>query len=141
MFGRRWVVGGLAVLIVGLAAGAEGWAQAAQPQPDQKSDKKQDIPDAPSAVKPPSTFPTVPQTTESEGPPPPSSSATVPSGTAPGPAAPLRPSGNDELFRIVTKVNQVLIPVRVTDDSGRLSDGLLDKDFVVYEDGKKQTLN
>ena len=41
----------------------------------------------------------------------------------------------------MTKVNQVLIPVRVTDDSGGLINGLLDKDFVVYEDGKKQTLN
>ena len=176
MFGKRWVAGGVAVLVVCLAAGAEGWAQTQAAQPDQKSDKKQDIPDAPSAVKPPSTFPTVPQTSESDGappPPPPSSSggtsssatppaaapsepgmpAPIPLDNPPGPpppssapmadgtTAPLRPSGNDELFRIVTKVNQVLIPVRVTDDSGRLTDGLLDKDFVVYEDGKKQTLN
>ena len=174
MFGKRWGAGGLAVLIVCLAVGASGWAetQSGQSQPDQKSDKKQDIPDAPSAVKPPSTFPTVPQTSESDGPPPPSSGGTSSSGTSPAPAAtepgvpaaipldnppgppppssapmadgtaaPLRPGGNDELFRIVTKVNQVLIPVRVTDDSGRLTDGLLDKDFVVYEDGKKQTLN
>jgi VWFA-related protein len=171
MVGRGWVTGGLAALIVGLAVGAQAWGQtqAAPPAPDQKSDKKQDIPDAPSAVKPPSTFPTVPQTSESEGPPPPRSPsggpppapaatepgvpAPIPLDNPPGPpppssapmadgtAAPSRAGGNDELFRIVTKVNQVLIPVRVTDDSGRLTDGLLDKDFAVYEDGKKHTLN
>jgi VWFA-related protein len=52
-----------------------------------------------------------------------------------------RSPGNEELYRIVANVNQVLVPVRVKDDSGRLVNGLLPKDFTVYEDGKKQTLN
>ena len=46
-----------------------------------------------------------------------------------------------ELFKISLNVNQVIVPVRVTDDSGRLVNGLLPKDFSVYEDGKKRVLN
>ena len=37
--------------------------------------------------------------------------------------------------------NQVLVPVMVKDDAGRLVNGLLPKDFAVFEDGKKQNLN
>jgi VWFA-related protein len=33
------------------------------------------------------------------------------------------------------------VPVRVTDENGRLVSGLLHTDFSVYEDGKKQTMN
>ena len=47
----------------------------------------------------------------------------------------------EELYKITTNVNQVLVPVMVKDDSGRLVSGLLPKDFVVYEDGNKQKLN
>ncbi len=50
-------------------------------------------------------------------------------------------SGQDELYKIVTNVNQVLVPVMVKDDSDRLVNGLLSRDFAVFEDGKKQTLN
>jgi len=35
----------------------------------------------------------------------------------------------------------VIVPVRVTDESGHLVSGLLSSDFSVYEDGRKQTLN
>ena len=47
----------------------------------------------------------------------------------------------EELYKLSVNVNQVMLPVRVTDNSGRLVNGLLPKDFVVYEDGKKQTMN
>ena len=47
----------------------------------------------------------------------------------------------DELFKISRNVNQVIVPVRVTDASGHLVNGLLPKDFSVLEDGKKRTLN
>ncbi len=63
---------------------------------------------------------------------------TVPEGSVPtetGTAA------QDELFKISRNVNQVIVPVRVTDDSGRLVNGLLTKDFSIYEDGKKRTMN
>jgi len=59
-----------------------------------------------------------------------------------GGATPDAGSGSqDELFKITRNVNQVIVPVRVTDDSGRLVNGLLPKDFSVYEDGKKRTMN
>jgi VWFA-related protein len=59
----------------------------------------------------------------------------------PGGVTTERGPGSEELFKIVTNVNQVIVPVMVKDDSGRLVNGLLSKDFSVYEDGKKQTLN
>jgi VWFA-related protein len=48
---------------------------------------------------------------------------------------------NDDLYKIVSNVNQVLVPVMVKDGSGRLVNGLLPRDFSVFEDGKKQKLN
>src|SRR4029077_3700990 len=69
--------------------------------------------------------------------PPPSKVTTVPPAGAPG----QRASSNEELYRIVANVNQVLVPVMVKDDSGRMVNGLLSRDFAVFEDGKKQTLN
>ena len=61
----------------------------------------------------------------------------MPAGSVPAERGP----GSDELYKIVTNVNQVLVPVMVKDDSGRLVNGLLSRDFSVYEDGKKQNLN
>ena len=52
-----------------------------------------------------------------------------------------RASGQDELYKFVVTTNEVIEPVRVTDSSGARIDGLLPKDFSVYEDGKKQTMN
>jgi VWFA-related protein len=45
------------------------------------------------------------------------------------------------LFKIVTNVNQVIVPVMVRDDNGHLVSGLLAKDFSVYEAGVKQKMN
>jgi VWFA-related protein len=133
----------------------------------QQEQSKQDIPDAPSASRP---FPNVPptghapqdQAPPNQAPPPPnqapptSSAPTEDPVYAPGvaPAPPFNVSpvpagsvpaergpGSDELYKIVTNVNQVLVPVMVKDDSGRLVNGLLSRDFSVYEDGKKQNLN
>lgn len=61
---------------------------------------------------------------------------TVPPGTVKN-----QPGGQEELFKLSVNVNQVIVPVRVTDENGRLVSGLLAKDFSVYEDGKKQTMN
>jgi VWFA-related protein len=66
-----------------------------------------------------------------------SKGTTVPEGGATGGRGP----GGDELFKIVVNTNQVVVPVMVKDDSGRLVNGLLSRDFSVFEDGKKQTLN
>ena len=61
---------------------------------------------------------------------------TIPPGGAPGGDLNTR----DDLYRIVTRVNFVLVPVTVKDESGHLVDGLLPRDFNVFEDGKKQEL-
>ena len=57
------------------------------------------------------------------------------------PRSQTRSGAEDELYKIVSNVNQVVVPVLVKDDSGRLINGLLPKDFSVYEDGVKQKLN
>jgi VWFA-related protein len=62
---------------------------------------------------------------------------TAPPGSVPADRGP----GGEELYKIVANVNQVLVPVMVKDDSGRLVNGLLSRDFSVFEDGKKVTLN
>lgn len=129
----------------------------------QKQAGQQDIPDAPSAVRPVQPFPTNlppsrPQP-ESEQPAPtpakPGSSTSQPAtandGTPPPPMPPVNtvPPGSvprDQLntredlytFKVVT--NFVLVPVTVKDGSGHMVDGLLPNDFSVFEDGKKQDL-
>src|SRR5438445_819285 len=130
--------------------------QNAPPSIDQQQD--QNIPDAPSTVQPPKPAPENPPPTKPEdqapqtpnpqappaneappregvpagqgetpGPPPPINIRTVPEGGATKPA----PGAQEELFKIVTNVNQVLIPVTVKDESGHLVNGLLPKDFSV----------
>jgi VWFA-related protein len=150
-----------ALATMGLALSLLSGTIGAQQQPD----SKQDIPDAPSSTRP---FPNAPppgpaprdQHPGPDQPPPPSNQApptsssedpvyapgvspappfnvkTVPAGTSGAPG-----SSNEELYKVVTNVNQVLVPVMVKDDSGRLVNGLLSRDFSVFEDGKKQNLN
>jgi len=129
----------------------------------QKSTGQQDIPDAPSAVRPAPSFPTnLPpsrQQPEPEQPAPPANGQpsystnqppaanegtpprmppvnTVPPGSVPKDQMNTR----EDLytFRVVT--NFVLVPVTVKDGSGHMVDGLLPNDFSVFEDGKKQDL-
>jgi len=126
----------------------------------QKPSGQQDIPDAPSAVRPVPSFPAnLPPSRplpDSEQPAPstgqPSTSASQPAAaegkTPPMPPISTVPPGStprdqntrEDLytFRVVT--NFVLVPVTVKDGSGHMVDGLLPNDFSVYEDGKKQDL-
>jgi VWFA-related protein len=164
VIGKIRISAGVAILLFFVALGT-AIAQ-------QQSDQKQEIPDAPSASRPPQTFPTTPPA-ESEGAPsseaPPDQPALPgneapptsgnPAGAAsedkqpplpspdsnafPEPSAPADAAtpAQGELFKIVSNVNQVIVPVRVTDDSGILVNGLLSKDFSIYEDGKKRAMN
>lgn len=169
LMGMRRSVAAVAILLFFLALGTA----AAQQETQQRTDQKQEMPDAPSASRPPQPFPST-APTESQGPPateppttepPPTSNDAPPSYSNPassraedktvppphpvdvktvpeGGATPdAGSSSQDELFKITRNVNQVIVPVRVTDDSGRLVNGLLPKDFSVYEDGKKRTMN
>jgi VWFA-related protein len=136
-----------------LACGA-GFAQ--QPDPP-----KQDIPDAPSASRPVPQFPEPPPTAKPEPPPPPNqappgegNTGNVPApqtdATTPPPPVNVKtaPPGtkeggtpDDKTFTIVFPVNDVVVPVRVTDQAGHLVSGLFSRDFSVYENGQKQKVN
>jgi len=155
---RAWKALGLATMAFCLASGTAGAQQQEQ--------QKQDVPDAPSATRPfpnapppssrgtqpsnqaaPADSNSVPEPTYAPGVSPPTTTVppfkvtTVPEGRATAERSPERTPSNEELYRIVTNVNQVLVPVMVKDDSGRLVNGLLSRDFAVFEDGKKQNLN
>jgi VWFA-related protein len=70
--------------------------------------------------------------------------------TPPPPMPPVRtvPEGSvpkdletrDDLYTVSKVVNFVLVPVTVKDGNGRLVNGLLPKDIVLYENGQKQPL-
>src|SRR5262249_37751409 len=49
-------------------------------------------------------------------------------------------SPSSDLYKFVVTPTSVVVPVTVKDNSGRLVNGLLPKDFVVLENGQKQTL-
>jgi VWFA-related protein len=61
---------------------------------------------------------------------------TIPPGGAPAEGVNTR----DDIYTFKVSTNFVMVPVMVKDDSGHLVDGLLPKDFTVFEDGKKQDL-
>jgi VWFA-related protein len=137
-------------------------ALAAQQKPD-------DIPDAPSATRPipPPPPPSPRQEADQDSTPDdngagvttgskdlPHSNLDKPapaSGATPPPMPPVRtvPAGSvpkdsetgADLYTITVTKNLVLLPVTVTDNSGRLVSGLLPKDFSVLESGQKQVLN
>jgi VWFA-related protein len=138
--------------------------------PEQKAapdstQQNQSIPDAPSTVQPPAALPQPPPTPQSEQqsapaaqqpaanePPPRESSDEVPAGPRPPLNVKTVPQGGatssaidtdtqDQFYKMIVNINQVMIPVTVKDESGHLIGGLLSKDFTVRENGKKQTLN
>jgi VWFA-related protein len=61
--------------------------------------------------------------------------ATVPEGSVPRDL-----ETREDLYKISTSVNLVLVPVSVKDNNGRLVSGLLPKDFSVLESGQRQQL-
>jgi len=162
----------LAFLVVTLLlAGSRGSLARAQ---DASSSQKQqqNIPDAPSAVRPPQPVaPARPQEVPSAPEPQPGAgenqqsppSATPPqanpakqSDTEDSQAQPTKPpsqvttappgkspasSPRDQMYTLTSNVNFVVLPVTVKDQNGRLVDGLLQKNFSVYEDGNKQRIS
>jgi VWFA-related protein len=147
---RFWTAG--AVLCWSLA----GAVLAAQNQ-DQTPQGQQDIPDAPSATKPaPQPFPAnTPPRADSQ--PAAGKSTTTPPSNQPAPheGVPAMPpietippgsaprddmNTREDLYTFRVTTNFVLVPVTVKDSDGHLVDGLLPKDFSVFEDGRKQDL-
>ena len=123
----------------------------------------QSVPDAPSATRPVQTFPSTPAPNNPTAPPPNEAAPRAPVDTPPEAPIPgqeeppvqpaaiapnartgsgqTQPGADEGLYRIPVNVNQVLVPVMVKDENGRLVGGLLPKDFTVLEDGTKQKLN
>src|ERR1700733_2598409 len=149
---------------------AQSGASQTQSQPPASSQPAQDIPDAPSPAHPPTPkLPNEqpPQTAKpakpanNNGPIPfPEDNAQRPGQTqnqdqdkqAPPPMPPVQtaPAGSrprnqinpkQDLYTISVSANVVQIPVMVKYSDGRPVEGLLPKDFVVLENGKKQTLS
>src|SRR5947209_17422935 len=123
------------------------------PQPQTQPSNTQQPPDAPSATRPPSQFPAGTKPAPASGPrepePPPPAAAEAqpnqpPAQITTAPAARRKnPAAEDtgrESFSVVVNVNLVTVPVTVKDRDNRLVDGLLRKDFVLYEDGVRQPL-
>jgi len=137
-----------------------------QSQPAAGQDQ-QNIPDAPSASRPPQPFPagnklpSAPQpqprangrptlppvaNTPVEEPPTPGEQpgspaaqpeiTTAPPGTAPNVSS----NPSEQLYTLTKTVNFVVVPVTVKDDYGRMVEGLLSKDFSVYENGARQQI-
>jgi VWFA-related protein len=145
-------------LILGLTLLLAG-ALAAQEKPE-------DIPDAPSATRPiPPPSPRQEAAEESTPDVPPADGSGVTTGSkelprsapdstdqkpAPPPMPPVRtvPAGSvpkdletgQDLYTITVTTNLVTVPVTVTDRDGRMIGGLLPQDFLVLENGQKQTL-
>ena len=152
------------VCVMGMAV-AE--AQSGDTQNPANPQSSQDIPDTPSAVQPPTPKPapepeTVPRPSkapdagtsnsaqpsdlEKPAPPPMPPVETVQPGSMPtassqgsGPRNQINPT--EDLYKIYTPVNFVLIPVMVKDKQERRVDGLLPQDFTVLENGKPQKLS
>ena len=124
----------------------------------------EEIPDTPSAVQPPPPKPvpspelppkpgqtpdeaqpssskeSAPGPEEKSAPPPMPPVETVPPGTTQATAPKNQINPADDLYKIYTPVNFVLMPVMVKDKDGRRVDGLLPQDFTVMENGKPQKL-
>lgn len=116
------------LLPVGLAA-AQKLPDAPRPQ--------NPLPGAPTPQAPDRTAPTDAQTPEANSEPaPPSQIKTLQPGQAPAG----EPSAREQLFKLVTNVNFVQVPVTVKDDSGKLMNGLLAQNFSILENGAKQNI-
>jgi VWFA-related protein len=166
----KWVAfGGLALclaLTLGFAQQPDSQTPDAQKEeiPDAPSTTRppQNFPDTPPAPKPepapqPRPQPSLPASQlppregQSAQPPPPTPTSTGSGIPAPPPLkiTTVSPGGEtdertataEDLYKISVSTNQVLVPVMVKDEAGHLLNGLLPRDFSVFEDGKKQTLN
>jgi len=161
-FTKAKAAAGGMVVFLALSMGAAQQADSQKPDPQDEQ-----IPDAPSTTRPPQNLPeappapqpqpapsvpanqpppgdqpAIPQTQQnsngSQTPPPPPFKVTT---ISPGGQTEVHTATQEDLYKFTVTTNQVLVPVMVKDESGRLLSGLLPRDFSVFEDGKKQTLN
>jgi VWFA-related protein len=95
----------------------------------------------PAQTQPPAAEP-MPRTGESSSNQPQPETPTAPPATPaqPGRTAADSEDSRNDLFRLTRDVTFVNVPVTVKDENGRLVDGLLEKDFAIYEDGERQRI-
>ncbi|MGH9493126.1 MAG: VWA domain-containing protein [Terriglobales bacterium] len=133
--------GKLAAVLMALSLGA--WL-AAQEVPDAPSATKRPEPEkAASPLPPPSEAPAHKPIPRPETPPPEETNSEPPmvmTTTPAGGKAEGTAGSREEMFKMTVNVNFVIVPVTVRDGSDGLVDGLLRKDFSVYEDGVMQPL-
>lgn len=103
----------------------------------------QNIPDAPQPKTPPpaNPFPDAPPAPKNNHPAPEPGST----GQQPQPGSQQPQDGvatsRDDLYKFVSRVTFVEVPVTVKDNSGHLIEGLRSQDFTIYEDGVPQKLS
>jgi len=114
-------------------------AQQSGETPPKPPAQGQNVPDAPSATRPPQPFPMPPAAPTA--PPPMVEPAPTVQQVPPGGATPTPGSGRDQLFTLTKNVNFVVVPVTIKDSSGHLVEGLGPRDFSVYEDDKEQKIS
>jgi VWFA-related protein len=100
--------------------------------PQAPTEQPAPLPQAPPAAPTPGPNP---DSTPPGPPPAPGVATTPPNGAPAEPGSP-----RDQLPLIIKNVNFVLVPVTVKDSSGHLVDGLLSKNFSVYENGTRQNI-
>jgi VWFA-related protein len=163
----------LTLLVASLPAAGQSPGNQTPPNPGQSSQtqppQSTEIPDAPSAVQPPTDTPEPspipkpeekkpavernPWTNQPVNQPTSTQPGTAPAAdsSAPPPMPPVKtvPPGSstkstqasqDQLYTLVVHTNFVQLPVTVKDHSGRPVDGLLSTDFIVKENGAVQKL-
>ncbi|PYY20005.1 MAG: hypothetical protein DMG60_01855 [Acidobacteria bacterium] len=138
----------LSTLLLLFAVGADLCAQS-QPKnlPDAPQPQKTIPPPEPPAPAesssrdsaPPTAQPRVDQPAQPDA----TNSGSATNDTPPAPSQPVRSPvtpDTDRLYKLVSTTNFVEIPVTVKDNSGRMVEGLLPKDFTVYENGARVKL-
>jgi VWFA-related protein len=110
-------------------------APTAQPEAPSKSAPPEQK--APATAPQPPATPAAEPTSEGQAPPPPGQRITT---LKPGQAPSGEPSSREQLFKLVTNVNFVQVPVTVKDESGRLMNGLLSQNFALLENGVRQNI-
>ena len=138
----------LSIMLLGLLATGASYGQSSQSLPDapqpQKTAPPPEPPPTESSSRNTSPVPPVqPRVDEHSQPDP--ANAPLPNTDQPAigsPQAVRNPSTPDtkRLYTMVSNVNFIEIPVTVKDHGGRMVEGLLPKDFTVYEDGTRQKL-
>jgi VWFA-related protein len=119
---------------------AQHLPDAPQPQNNTPSPEPPEAPLPAPSPQPANTNKTeAPADTDSTAPGPPPPDHIVYAKPGSQPQMPL--NARDQLFTLTRNVNFVLVPVTIKDDGGHLVEGLVPRDFSIYEDGARQKIS